>query len=387
MTQPDDPRPGREHPAGTPAEAGPDQRAAAPAPAPRPAPTGAGQPVRPLWQSRPASRWELMRRRSKVGASTAVVLFPRSGVPVEFTADSQPTYGELLWSAGGTMYEVDTGRHRTAIEAGTPSSGDAFPFHATVDVTWQIVRPAVAVRSNIHDFGEHLRPRILHDLRLITRRFDIADSHQAEEAVNNHFRQQAAAAWQLLSSKQPIGPEREQESPAGAAYGVHLIVVVHLRTDQRAVEIAGIDRELLREERLQALRMAQESNRQQILRARIERYQEIIELGDTSRFALQLAEHPDDVAAVIEAIHTKGSTDRAQTIDFVSRLVESGEISGYQIEEQVRGALQWLKEATNRALGTPLQAGASIPQRGKSPAGRPAAEGEILPPPPGPDPE
>ena len=61
---------------------------------------------------------------------------------------------------------------------------------------------------------------------------------------------------------------------------------------------------------------------------RIRKYREIIEIGDTSQFALQLAENPDDVPAVVKMLREEQLTNRSsleRLADFLLRLRPPGE--------------------------------------------------------------
>lgn len=317
-----------------------------------------------LWTERPVTRWGLLRHKPRARASTALVFIRRSGEALCFTADRQPTYGELLWSSIETMYEVDTGRRQTVVSTTLPSFGDAFEFTAEIVLTWQVLRPVEAVRRNIQDLGAKLEPLLSHELRALSRRHRVEDTEAAENELNEHLRARAAKARQHLEIGVPIDALSEEEHLPGVAYGVHLTAVVRLRTDQHAIDFATVGRQIDLERETQKLRELQEEHNRELISTRIEHYRGIIELGDLNRFALRLANNPDDVPAVIDAIRAEATTNRAQTIDFVSRLVESGAISAYQIEDQVREALDWLKAGTDRVLGKPIESkGAAIPQR------------------------
>ena len=41
---------------------------------------------------------------------------------------------------------------------------------------------------------------------------------------------------------------------------------------------------------------------------------------------------------------------RHETVGFVTKLIESGAIERWEVEDQVRTVLQWLQEATNRVI-------------------------------------
>jgi hypothetical protein len=100
----------------------------------------------------------------------------------------------------------------------------------------------------------------------------------------------------------------------------------------------------------QQLRLLQEQNRQKITADRIGIYRQIIAAGDIERFAYQLAEHPDDIAAVEKIIREEQRVNRRDTIDFVGHMVDSGVIERWQVSDDVAQALTWLRDATTRVI-------------------------------------
>ena len=79
-------------------------------------------------------------------------------------------------------------------------------------------------------------------------------------------------------------------------------------------------------------------------------YSEIIAAGDIDRFAMQLAEHPGDIAAIDAIIRDEAHANRRDTVDFVARMVDSGVVERWEISDQAREALHWLREATSRVI-------------------------------------
>jgi hypothetical protein len=82
----------------------------------------------------------------------------------------------------------------------------------------------------------------------------------------------------------------------------------------------------------------------------INRYRKIIAAGDIEQFALRLAQNPSDSAAVIEALKQEQNNNKRLTVDFVSNLIQSGALDRWEIDEQVKPALEWLREQTNRVI-------------------------------------
>ncbi|GLY05514.1 hypothetical protein [Actinoplanes sp. NBRC 101535] len=317
-----------------------------------------------LWREQRINRWSLLWNKPRVRAARALVLMTRTGELVPYTLPRQPTYGQLLASPAGTMYEVDTGRHQTIMRTTLPSRVDAFAFTADLTLVWRVVRPVEAVLSNIHNLGPAMARSVAHELRSFSRRYPIDATAEAERELNEHLQHRSAKALLFLESEALVDAVAENEHLAGVGYGTHVTAFLHLWTDDEGVQHASVSRRIELEREWQKLRHLKEQNHRQIVAARVEYYRGIIDQGDMNRFALQLAKNPADSQAILDAIRAHALTNRKQTIDFVSRLVESGAISAYQIEEQVRVALEWLKTGTDRVLGHPIQTEDNpIPQR------------------------
>ena len=96
--------------------------------------------------------------------------------------------------------------------------------------------------------------------------------------------------------------------------------------------------------------MIQNKNEQEIMADKVTVYRDIIAVGDFERFALRLASHPDGILAVTEIIHQDQLTSREDTIDFIKAMVDSGVVERWEVSDQVRVALEWLREATARVV-------------------------------------
>ena len=100
---------------------------------------------------------------------------------------------------------------------------------------------------------------------------------------------------------------------------------------------------------------------------RVAVYREIIASGDVERFALRLANDPDEISAVTEIIREDQLTKRQDTIDFIKHMVDSGVVERWEVSDQVREALEWLRDATPRVVtdknnrtGKPIRLSASV---------------------------
>ena len=141
----------------------------------------------------------------------------------------------------------------------------------------------------------------------------------------------------------------------GAKYGLWTsATITHMALDEAAVEhnakMMKLKWALEEEEAEQRLRMIKNKNEQQIMADKIAVYRDIIAVGDVERFALRLARHPDEISAVTEIIREDQLTSRHDTIDFIKHMVDSGVVERWEVSDQVREALEWLKDATARVV-------------------------------------
>jgi hypothetical protein len=257
----------------------------------------------PIVGQKDVRRFEFLHGRPPVSASVTLVFSTLRKGLLEFPPERVPTTGELLWSGIRRMYEVDMGLHHTNVYIELPSSGDAFAFQADVDIRWRVRDPQRIVKDTIKDVREALAPGLTARLREITRRFPIEQAADAEDAANHALRVE----------------------PTGVRLGLEVEAYVRLTMDAPTMEHAANVRG-------------------------VQRYRQIITAGDVDQFALMLSQNPKDSGAVLTALNDARDTDRRLTIDFVNKLIDSGAIDRWQIDEQVQGALTWLKESTDRVI-------------------------------------
>jgi len=288
-----------------------------------------------------------------------------------------------------TMYRVTLGLHHTTAEADLPSQGEAFFFHASISLQWRVLDPASVVSNGVRNVADALMPHIMRQMRRISRTFDITQSAEAEEAINEALdkiqigysgRERYQDALQQASAQKHLGSE----------YGLWTRTVAELSLDEATIghitKMKQLDRALSEEKAQQQLRKLQEENQQHIIQARIEVYKEIIKAGDTERFALQLASNPDDIAAIEKIMHDDQLISRRETIDFISHMVSTGVIERWEVSDQAREALDWLKEAisgviSDREQQPQLETASRRRRRGRTdPPSQeyPDVEGEII---------
>jgi hypothetical protein len=259
--------------------------------------------VSPIADERPIGSFEFLRGNSLVKARTATVLITARGHYLVYTPDNPPNAGDLIRKRVKWLSEVDMGHHQARIRGDLPCQGDAFGFRATVDLHWRVRDPATVVRDGVRDVRAALEPPILGRLRPITREYTVEDSEGAERAANDALRRM----------------------PEVDAFGFDAVAFVRLGMDDAV-------RDRVR------------------MKTRVDAYRSIIAAGDLSQFALRLAENPKDVAEVISLLIQERDSHRSDTVDFVTKLIDSGAIERWEIDDQIRTVLQWLRDTTNRVI-------------------------------------
>jgi hypothetical protein len=139
------------------------------------------------------------------------------------------------------------------------------------------------------------------------------------------------------------------------------------------------------EKAAQELRRIQDANQQEITKERIKLYREIIAAGDVERFALRLAGNPDDISAITTIIREDQLTSRRDTIEFISHMVDSGVVERWEVSDQVREALEWLRDATARVVTDKNHKDAEVepgPHQRRRGRGKPIEQNAASEPPP-----
>jgi hypothetical protein len=293
------------------------------------------RPITPAHQpeihERPISRMNpfyLPRARAHM---RYVVATPRSGAQPVNLRGRRFTGSEVLWS-GGTLYEVDLGLHHTSVQFDLPAAGDTSAFRTTAYIEWRVNVAERVVQDNLHDIREALSPVLHERLGPISRQFEVDDIARAENA---------------------LAAELKREDP-GEVYGLYTKIVLRLTADEKGSEYAATRRELEQKIEIEDLRQEhrrkQQKNEEELLRIRLELYRAIIASGNVDHFALQLARNPDDVRAVVQLLNQERDEERARIADFVKHLLDSGAVDRWDVDDQVRVALEWLAQATRRAI-------------------------------------
>ena len=259
----------------------------------------------------------------------------------------------LLHRRPVTMYEIDLGLHRAVITTNLASRGHAGAFHASINIQWRVLDPSAIVRHQVLDIEEALSATLMHRARSIARDFSIDEVTAAEDTINDQLGGVEIDVTAPTGIQQAMR-EATERGCLGAEYGLWTRAITHLTLDKAATEhntkMMKLKWAIEEEEAEQRLRVIQNRNQQAITAERIDIYRKIVAAGDVDRFALRLASHPDEISAITAIIREDQLTSRRDTIDFISRMVESGVVERWEVGDQVREALEWLSDATARVV-------------------------------------
>jgi hypothetical protein len=289
----------------------------------------------PILSEQYLRRSSALSLRPRVRARVALVLVGANGRPRLFAPDKRPTVGELFWGGAGTLYEVDMSLNHTSIQLDLPSYGDTVAFHVHASVEWRVVEPLFIVANGIRDVRETLTAPLRERLSHITRRYHARAVANAEEEAVRKVRQEDIGA------------------PYGLATTIYLHFTMHEDAVAQLTKLEVLAHEIAVAEETHKLEMLQARNTQELLDLKVSRYRSLMEAGDINRFAVQLAQNPDDVASVVQAIQAEKERDRRYATEFVSQLLESGVIEKWEMSDQARTALEILKTSTQDLIRPP----------------------------------
>lgn len=295
------------------------------------------------------AEWEGTLPRTR--AHVAVVVVYRRGDQLVIWPHERKRV--LLHRFPVTIYEIDLALHSTAISSELPSQDTAASFNARFHIQWRVFNPSAVVRHQVLNIGEALYATLLHRARAITRDFGVDQLIDAEEKINDKLGGvdfDATAPTRIEQAMQ----EAVERGCLGAEYGLWTNTIVHLTLDDAAIQHNTKMMKLswaIKEEKLeQELRIIKNKNEQEITAERIRVYREIVAAGDVEQFALRLSQNPDEITAITTILREDQLTSRRDTIEFISQMVESGVVERWEVSDQVREALEWLREATARVV-------------------------------------
>jgi hypothetical protein len=258
-----------------------------------------------------------------------------------------------------TVYDIDLGIHHLRFDAELPGAGDTFSFKASAVVEWRVLDPSLVVRSQLSDIRPAVQPAVIEEMRRIAREFGVEQSAAAERAINERLVGEALDFNNLAQLGDALA-KTASSGHVGREYGVWTRTIASVQPDRSRLaqsdEVRDLRHQIEAERLKQELRMLQEQNKNQVLANRMGFYRDAFMSGDIERAVLQVAQNPEELSAVAQMVREQELAGQRMTIDFVNKLLEAGAIERWQVNDQAKAALDWLRQSTNAVLTPQLDA-------------------------------
>ncbi|MCX4730170.1 hypothetical protein [Streptomyces sp. NBC_01363] len=319
-------------------------------------------------------------RRPLTRIDHALVFSAPDGSYDTFLPPVRPTRAGAAAKRYTSVYEVDMGVHPVREEIRLPSNDDAFEFAVVVELSWQVVDPALFVASRHRDVPRLLISELEQSARAVTRRYPASRSAEAEEALLREVRAQGAlgtraglaVAWtvRLRRDQEAIDHVRRMRSIDHAA-------TEQVHTERRGREHdAAIDRRVREQDTLQWGRAAEFEAQQHELRSRQQKwqhaeavdrarrqmelqqvnaekiafYEKHLEQGGVRAWALHLADHPEDTRLVVASLRQDQLHMIKAQMELAGELLKGDSAENHELEEPKKSALQALIDVLNQHL-------------------------------------
>ncbi len=282
-------------------------------------------------------RLRLFKPRPTPEPGVALVLF-REGHPlVTLWPGDRLTAGEVRWGNYKIIYKVDVTEHSFGFDCTLPCESDAFDFQAGAQVTCSVDDPAIIVERNITDARVALEPLIIGTMRSISREYDVEESAAAERAIAEAVEREAYNVGLKLN---------------------RFVVKLSLEEDARAHirKLRQIERDKERERKEAELERQRDELEMERMRMKMGFYSPLIKEGQWQLLALQLTNHPEDVAAVAQMLSQQRQAEMDRQLKTLKIMLEEDALEGFQVEEAGKRVLQRFMESfgpdlETRALG------------------------------------
>ncbi|MGY5130892.1 hypothetical protein ACWGJW_00430 [Streptomyces nigrescens] len=171
----------------------------------------------PILETADLSAFRLLSPLRPPTPGHALVLVPHSGAAL--TVRPGEAIPSARFGAYQTAYTVDTGDHRLMLALPLLSRDATFAFQSSVALTCQVTDPAAVVARGIRDMSAALVEPMRRMLRQVSRHYDIAEFHEAEESLNEAVRDfRGDDAVQLSSLHVELLVDSDEVSSSGRQF-------------------------------------------------------------------------------------------------------------------------------------------------------------------------
>jgi hypothetical protein len=288
--------------------------------------------------SKERPRLRIFHPRPKPEPGVALVLFREGQKLVTLWPGDRLTSGEVTWGNYQTIYRVDVTEHSFSFSCNLPCKGEAFDFKAQIDVTYCVDDPRLIVKRNTTDVRAVLEPLLVNTMREISRDYEVEQSAEAESSLQRETMER--------STQYNIGIRIDR-----------FIVKLSLEDDARdhIRQLKQMERNLIQERKQDQLERQRLELEMERMRMKMDFYGPLIKEGQWQLLALQLSNHPEDVASVAQMIRQQRQAELDNQLRTLKIMLEEDVIEGFQMEEASRRVLQrfvenFAPELDNKAL-------------------------------------
>lgn len=358
----------------------------------------------PILSTEEIPRWRILQQRPVPDPGTALV-FSGEGQPLLTIKQGErgPTSGEMLWGKYNLVYKVDMTEYPLGFACNLPCATDAFDFQAQVKFSSSVRDPEMIVRRNVTDVCALLQPLIIEVMRGISRKYEVEESGSAEHEISNSVKKAIYdEGFNLYQFTVTLSLEREARERIREKKRIQEeIQLEKVRQDlekekaQLAIEQAR-QREKLELERIRQRNQfqreeekvnLQEALEQQKLRQdfeiqkmqfetyqarqtkqldlefkrqreqfelesmkfKMEFYSPLLQGGNLQLLAFQLAQRPEDVQVILQALNQQKQSEREHQVKMLKMLLDVDALEGSQINEVGKGLLRQLIGLTEQS--------------------------------------
>ena len=274
----------------------------------------------------------LFGSRPTVEPGVALVVYSDKGDVLALMPGQRLTAGDVAWKNYKGYFKVDIGVHNLEFQTKVPCNKDAFSFEAKLLITYQIEKPDVIVKNKIRDVLAALKPEIENRMRTISRKYSADQSEDAEQEINNSFKSglhvNGIFASQIISNL---------ELPAEAREHIHKIQSARNEIARQEVAYELESTKLRYDNDLATAKLKHEN---ELKKQRMDFYAPLLKKGQWNLLALQLSEHPEDVASIVNFINQEHQAERDNQLKMLKIMLEEDVVEGFQVEEVRKRILQ-----------------------------------------------
>jgi len=280
----------------------------------------------------------LFKPRPAPEPGIAFVLF-RAGLPlVTIWPDDRLTAGEIVWGKYKTIFKVDITEHSISFNSDIPCFGDAFNFHAQVNLTYVVKDPSLIVERNVPNIDLLLTQIIEKKMREISRKNSLDKSAETESLINECLPfeiEKQKTGLKLINCFVKISLDEIEKN--------HLKQLQQIDHKKEAEEkMAELNEQMFRQEKV-------------LTQIKMDFYGPLIKAGQWQMLALQLSSHPEDIKSIYQLISQQKQLDLENQLKALKLMLDGDVIEkGYPLDEVGRGVLQKLVESFGTGLDSKL---------------------------------